>query len=508
MNGNDSGPESLRFYIGEASTGDIINFDDSISTVNITGAELLIEEKSITIQGRGMGGVVVSRVSGDGRIFHVTENSTLNMSGVTVSNGNETGSGGGIFVDITSNLTLDHCIIINNNASTGGGIAVFDGFFQMIYCTVSFNTAATAVGGIALSSAGFYISHSTISNNSTSALYGGGILTENSPATNSIINSTIAYNIANTSGGGLYNNNDTLILTNVTIAYNEANDIGGGIYNLAGSIDIGNTIVANNNALTDGDTSGNFNSQGNNLIGNPGNANGFIGSDITNVDPMLGLLGNYGGPTLTIPLSQGSPALGGGNLSLLPPGEQLTDQRGPPYVRVFNGQLDIGSFEDQSAICFSGKSKILTRNILTNVVAELNAEDVFSDIHEVYDIIKHEFVPVKFNIIARKTTRFMLIKAHLIGHNQPFEDFYVTSGHKLLIKDEKIKARYVKGAIRVKVNPPEILYSICTAKAAVILVNGLGVATWGYDNWLRYAKKNGIGWKDNKPTFCYVNVTI
>lgn len=141
--------------------------------------------------------------------------------------------------------------------------------------------------------------------------------------------------------------------------------------------------------------------------------------------------------------------------------------------------MDIGAFEDQSFICFSGRSKVLTRNVVTNVVKEINAEDVVSELHEVYDIINQEFVPVKFNIITRKTTRFMLIKAHTLEVNQPFEDFYVTSGHKLLINVERVKARHVKGAVRVKVNPPETLYSICTPEATVILVNGLSVATWG-----------------------------
>lgn len=62
---------------------------------------------------------------------------------------------------------------------------------------------------------------------------------------------------------------------------------------------------------------------------------------------------------------------------------------------------------------------------------------------------------------------------------------------------KKIKARYVKGAIRVKVKPPETLYSICTPKESVILVNGLNVLTWEYNNWIRYSKNNGIGWHDN-----------
>ena len=60
---------------------------------------------------------------------------------------------------------------------------------------------------------------------------------------------------------------------------------------------------------------------------------------------MLGPLQDNGGPTLTHALLPGSPAIDAGNPNFTPP--PAFDQRGSPFVRVFNGRIDIGSFEVQ-----------------------------------------------------------------------------------------------------------------------------------------------------------------
>ena len=64
--------------------------------------------------------------------------------------------------------------------------------------------------------------------------------------------------------------------------------------------------------------------------------------DVFNDKPGLAALGNYGGPTQTLALLAGSPAIGAGNASATNP---ATDQRGLP--RVVNGSLDIGAFQTQ-----------------------------------------------------------------------------------------------------------------------------------------------------------------
>lgn len=103
-----------------------------------------------------------------------------------------------------------------------------------------------------------------------------------------------------------------------------------------------NTIIAGN---TGGDClGGTILSRGHNINGD--DSCGLAGSgDMNGTDPLLGPLGDHGGPTLThLPLA-GSPAIDAGDDSLCPP----TDQRG--YARPDHGKVygiavcDIGSVE-------------------------------------------------------------------------------------------------------------------------------------------------------------------
>ena len=66
---------------------------------------------------------------------------------------------------------------------------------------------------------------------------------------------------------------------------------------------------------------------------------------------MLGPLQNNGGPTLTYALLPGSPAIDAGDPNFTPPPDY--DQRGPGFVRVFNGRIDVGSFEVQPTDLFA-----------------------------------------------------------------------------------------------------------------------------------------------------------
>ena len=59
----------------------------------------------------------------------------------------------------------------------------------------------------------------------------------------------------------------------------------------------------------------------------------------------LAPLGDYGGPTQTLALLAGSPALDHGSNALATTAGLTTDQRG--LARVFNGTVDIGAYEAQ-----------------------------------------------------------------------------------------------------------------------------------------------------------------
>ncbi|MFO0960935.1 MAG: choice-of-anchor Q domain-containing protein, partial [Isosphaeraceae bacterium] len=81
-----------------------------------------------------------------------------------------------------------------------------------------------------------------------------------------------------------------------------------------------------------------------NLIGETDGSTGWVASDLTGtadapIDPLLAPLGDYGGPTWTMALLPGSPAINSGSSS----GTPSTDQRGKPRV----GGTDIGAFESQ-----------------------------------------------------------------------------------------------------------------------------------------------------------------
>jgi hypothetical protein len=74
--------------------------------------------------------------------------------------------------------------------------------------------------------------------------------------------------------------------------------------------------------------------------------------DLNNTDPKLGTYGNYGGPTQTIPLLAGSPAIDAGNPKGCTDsnGHLLTtDQRGYPRPDTEDKTgCDIGAYEGQS----------------------------------------------------------------------------------------------------------------------------------------------------------------
>ena len=57
----------------------------------------------------------------------------------------------------------------------------------------------------------------------------------------------------------------------------------------------------------DQDGEGEFTSLGHNLIGNTDGSSGWVGTDLLNVDPMLGPLQDNGGPTWTMALAARQP---------------------------------------------------------------------------------------------------------------------------------------------------------------------------------------------------------
>lgn len=134
-----------------------------------------------------------------------------------------------------------------------------------------------------------------------------------------------------------------------------------------GTVSLRNTIVAGNRdtyyvssrgdfvlSVSTPDVWGDFVSEGHNLIGLKDGSVGFVmgtngdivGTRAFPIDPVLGVLTNYGGSTPTHALRPGSPAVDAGDDSIVG-----VDQRGQP--RLVGSHVDIGAFErnpSQSAI--------------------------------------------------------------------------------------------------------------------------------------------------------------
>ena len=165
-------------------------------------------------------------------------------------------------------------------------------------------------------------------------------------------NSTVAQNKADGYAGGISAGfSSTANLNAVTIARNVADRDGsggaggGGIRQFGGAVvTVKNTLIALNKAGDPGDTGHNclseasdFDSKGHNLLSNHTDCTGFdAGGDKVRKNPKIGQLANNGGPTRTISLDAGSPAIGaaGG-------GMPSRDQRG--HRR--DAHPDVGAFE-------------------------------------------------------------------------------------------------------------------------------------------------------------------
>ncbi|HEY0347214.1 MAG TPA: choice-of-anchor Q domain-containing protein, partial [Pyrinomonadaceae bacterium] len=217
------------------------------------------------------------------------------------------------------------------------------------------------------------LTNSTLSGNSVSGSssnnFGGGIY---NAGTSTITNSTLSGNSISGGGsvnfgGGIYRSSGTLTLTNSTLSGNSVsggigND-GGGIYNNSGATPKAlNTIIAKNTAGNGPDVNGTFTSLGHNLIGISNGSTGFtngqngdrVGTTAAPIDPLLAALGNYGGPTQTIALLPGSPAIDAGDNCVTQASHcgdasisQIgTDQR-TLANRMVNGNVDIGAFESR-----------------------------------------------------------------------------------------------------------------------------------------------------------------
>ncbi len=294
-------------------------FNNSAGTGGFGGA--IDNDSALTINGGYFSGNAAP--NGFGGAISNSSSTTINNSYFVA---NRADFGGAIETSIAA-LTISRTTFYRNTATSIGGAIEGQG---MNVSTSTFDTNSAPRAGAISGAAGTSINQSAFYSNDATSTAGGAFDNEGSP--NTVTDSTFYGNHATTNGGAIYNGGG-LTVNNSTVAGSTG---GYGIYN-ASSLTLENTIISGNtpdNCFS----SGSFTSAGHNLDSGGACALGGAG-DLSGMDPKLGPVANNGGPTQSMSLLAGSPAIDhGSNASCAP-----TDQRG--VVRPQGGVCDIGAYE-------------------------------------------------------------------------------------------------------------------------------------------------------------------
>lgn len=309
-----------------------------------------------------------------------------NLKGDVLSLGGAALGGGayaafGITVTITASNLSDNTLTGGDGAGPEGTVSNVGGYVMGggVYAYGTATITASTLSGNTLTSG----NASGGSGKRPGLALGGGTYFEGKG--NKLVNSTVADNqvidgngsftasLSFAFGGGLFFASEaTATLTNDTVADNTASlpqgstgkATGGGIDNAntaPKAVTLLNTLVAGNNADTGPDYRGAASDGGHNLIGITDGSSGFsaaqgdlLGTSANPLDPHLGPLQNNGGPTATMALLPGSPAINAGDNSAQAV-TGPTDQRGAGFQRIdpTDKIMDVGAFEFQPPVIAS-----------------------------------------------------------------------------------------------------------------------------------------------------------
>jgi hypothetical protein len=323
LSGSATVSGSLPYWVANAANGDAIQFAANLKGGTITLGDTLDITKSLGIDGTGSD---ITVNGGGNRVFIIEQGADVGINALTITGGVAPAvfQGGGILN--RGSLELTNSTVTGNSGDGSGGI-------------YNANTGLLVMGGDTV-------------NNNTATNTGGGI---GNVGQLTIYDCTIAANTARI-GGGIANYG-ALKIGNSTVAFNTvtgAGADGGGIYNVAASNQLAllNTIVYNPNsgAATENDVLNPIDQAQGDLFGSGTSgiaSGGDLGGNQFNANPLLGALQDNGGPTATMALLPGSPAIGAGAATSQIPGLPVlaTDQRGDP--RPANS-IDIGAFQVQT----------------------------------------------------------------------------------------------------------------------------------------------------------------
>ncbi|GMV25040.1 MAG: hypothetical protein AMXMBFR58_10710 [Phycisphaerae bacterium] len=375
INVADAGAGSLRQAILDANAADgadVIEFDAAVNGVITLADTGLIVTDSVAINGPGAS---LLRISGNDavRVMEFTAG-TSSLSGVTIGGGNAFNGAG---VRNSGTLTITGSRIINNSATVGGGGGIENlGTLTLVDSTVASNDGGIGDGGAVRNGGTLTIRSSTISGNNATG--GGGIA--NFGVATTITNSTIANNTASLDGAAIINFN-ALTVSNSTIAGNT----GAPAITNSGALTLHSSIIG---GAPTAPMVGTFAAgSANNLIQHVDNSGGLgndVNGNLVGVDPLLGALADNGGPTQTIALQPGSPAINAGSNT----GGLTTDQRG--LSRVRGNAIDIGAFEyagvptvgsltPSAAFIARGQTVTLTANNVSDTDGTITRVDFYLD---------------------------------------------------------------------------------------------------------------------------------
>lgn len=308
----DSGAGSLREAIATANANkqaDTITFASGVTSITLTGGELVLSETGASNRTTIKGPVSISGNDAS-RIFTVKPGVFAALSSLTVTNGRATGDGGAIVNQ--GGLELIGTTVKDSFATgKSGAIQLTSGTLDIVNSTLSGNRANHWGGAIGADGGRLTISSSTLTNNRADA-----------DANGSGDGGAISYppKVAAT----LFNS----ILAGNTRANGTADDMTGGA-NL--HKDSSNNLMGNS-SVTLGLTHG-----------TNGNQLGNGGSGVIDINTVLDTtLKDNGGGALTHSLIAGSPALDAGDARYFRT-PVIVDQRNQP--RVDGDGIDIGAVE-------------------------------------------------------------------------------------------------------------------------------------------------------------------
>jgi hypothetical protein len=347
---------ALATAVAQAAAGDTLSISGTCDGVYEITQNLTLEGSAgATLDGQSLGSVLT-----------VDPSVTLAVTGLTITDGSTDGIGGGGIFNNGGTVSVSDSVIEGNqtlsfDAGFGGGILNQAGTLTVQGSTFgpSFNEtpgidtgdAIANEGGTATITASTFnaLAGTVIRNDdsgsltiNTSTISGGQIAgIRNVSGTVALQNSTITGNNGSF-GGAAVQNFDTATITASTISNNQKL----GIQN-NGTLTISDSIVSNNNGdcLNEG---GSMTDGGYNLADDPLGFCGFSAANnsISNADPLLdpaGLADN-GGPTQTIALEPGSPAVDAISPGVNGCGTTIkSDQRG--VTRPQGPGCDMGAFE-------------------------------------------------------------------------------------------------------------------------------------------------------------------